>query len=310
MDGELRRAAPKHGRDGRNSAAPAPPVCAAKAGAEALEVLSSVDAVRRLRRRWGADAGLIARLDGAVPAATALVHVRLEVRRPRVLAPHLRRRRCTTVDSVRSFIGDRSPSGASRRTTALRLPRDGRAAGGRARGGGGAVRFGGEGGRGVVPDDVGRVRRPQGGAARSSAATRAKAPSLSRLRDHRRRAAPRDDQRRAGEGAGARRTKALGTGVLFAAHMRGTAPGHAVAAALRGMVQLNEAAAGCLDRDTARRRAPTSPASLLGHLVEMAKASAAKCRVDLSEIPILPGAPFPTASPPASSRRSSPPTSG
>ena len=85
-------------------------------------------------------------------------------------------------------------------------------------------------------------------------------------------------------------TKPLGTGVLFAANMRGAASGEWIAAALRGMTTSNEGAAQCLLRHGASSCTDVTGFGFLGHLLEMAKASQALLSVRLSCVPLLPGA--------------------
>jgi len=85
-------------------------------------------------------------------------------------------------------------------------------------------------------------------------------------------------------------TKPIGTGALFAAHMRRAAEGGWVAAALRGMVLSNDAAAKCLLRHGATSCTDVTGFGLLGHLIEMAKASNARVAVKLDAVPLLPGA--------------------
>lgn len=85
-------------------------------------------------------------------------------------------------------------------------------------------------------------------------------------------------------------TKPVGTGALFAAHMRRAAAGPHVAAALKGMLTSNDAAAKCLLRHAATSCTDVTGFGLLGHLVEMAKASNARVALRLDAVPLLPGA--------------------
>ena len=85
-------------------------------------------------------------------------------------------------------------------------------------------------------------------------------------------------------------TKPIGTGALFAAHMRRAAAGPDVASALKGMLTSNDAAAKCLLRHGATSCTDVTGFGLLGHLVEMAKASNARVAVRLDAVPLLPGA--------------------
>jgi len=84
-------------------------------------------------------------------------------------------------------------------------------------------------------------------------------------------------------------TKPLGTGVLFAAAMRGAAPGAALAAATEGMVRSNAPAAEALIRHGGNACTDVTGFGLLGHLLEMASASNARVRLRLGDVPILPG---------------------
>mmetsp|Transcript_16065 Transcript_16065/g.38519 ORF Transcript_16065/g.38519 Transcript_16065/m.38519 type:complete len:808 (-) Transcript_16065:795-3218(-) len=79
-------------------------------------------------------------------------------------------------------------------------------------------------------------------------------------------------------------TKPLGTGVLFAAHMRGSASGWWLAAALQQMTMSNDPAARCLMRHGASACTDVTGFGLLGHLVEMAKASKALIALRLSRV--------------------------
>ena len=85
-------------------------------------------------------------------------------------------------------------------------------------------------------------------------------------------------------------TKPLGTGTLFAAHMRHRARGAWIAAALDSMQKSNLAAARCLHRRGASACTDVTGFGLLGHLVEMTHASEVDVELDLAAIPLLPGA--------------------
>ncbi len=85
-------------------------------------------------------------------------------------------------------------------------------------------------------------------------------------------------------------TKALGTGTLFAADMQNKAKGRWIAGALKSMIQSNRAAAQCLFDHGASACTDITGFGLLGHLVEMTKASGVDVEIDLDSLPILDGA--------------------
>ncbi|SOB75387.1 selenophosphate synthase [Marinobacter sp. LV10R510-11A] len=85
-------------------------------------------------------------------------------------------------------------------------------------------------------------------------------------------------------------TKPIGTGTLFAAHARLAAKGRWIDSALASMVQSNKAAADCLRRFESKACTDVTGFGLLGHLVEMTRPSGVDAELDLSAIPILPGA--------------------
>ena len=85
-------------------------------------------------------------------------------------------------------------------------------------------------------------------------------------------------------------TKPLGTGVLFAADMRGRAKGRWIEGALAVMQQSNDAAVGILRRHTVTACTDISGFGLLGHLTEMLEASGASADIKLAALPVLDGA--------------------
>jgi len=85
-------------------------------------------------------------------------------------------------------------------------------------------------------------------------------------------------------------TKPIGTGILFAALMRGRAGAAAFAPALDGMRQSARAAARILAAHGATAMTDVSGFGLVGHLGEMLNASGATAELDLAAIPIYPQA--------------------
>ena len=85
-------------------------------------------------------------------------------------------------------------------------------------------------------------------------------------------------------------TKALGTGVIFAADMHARAPAGSVQAALASMRTSNRRAAGLLAAHGARACTDVTGFGLLGHLIEMLNASGVRARVEGARLPLLPGA--------------------
>ena len=85
-------------------------------------------------------------------------------------------------------------------------------------------------------------------------------------------------------------TKPLGTGTLFAADMQQKAKGRWIENALKSMVQSNRLAAQCLFRNGASACTDVTGFGLLGHAVEMTKASKVDIEIDLAALPIMDGA--------------------
>ena len=85
-------------------------------------------------------------------------------------------------------------------------------------------------------------------------------------------------------------TKPIGTGTLLAADMRGKAKARWVDGAIRAMLQSNRDAAGAVRACGGRSCTDVTGFGLLGHLVEMTKASGVDARVALDAVPILEGA--------------------
>ena len=85
-------------------------------------------------------------------------------------------------------------------------------------------------------------------------------------------------------------TKALGTGTLFAADMQLKAKGHWIEAAIASMLLSNQAAAACLREYGATACTDVTGFGLLGHLLEMVRASQVSVELDFNAVPILLGA--------------------
>ena len=85
-------------------------------------------------------------------------------------------------------------------------------------------------------------------------------------------------------------TKGLGTGTLFAAEMRLKAKGRWIDGAIEAMRQSSRLAAAALRRHGATACTDVTGFGLLGHLVEMTRASEVDARLDLAAVPVLDGA--------------------
>ena len=85
-------------------------------------------------------------------------------------------------------------------------------------------------------------------------------------------------------------TKPVGTGTLFAADMRRRARARWIDGAIRAMLQPNREASAVVRRHAATACTDVTGFGLLGHLVEMTRASGVDARLALDAIPILDGA--------------------
>jgi selenide,water dikinase len=85
-------------------------------------------------------------------------------------------------------------------------------------------------------------------------------------------------------------TKAVGTGTLFAAEMRGKAKGRWVDAAIVSMLKSNQQAASCLQQFDATACTDLTGFGIIGHLIEMIKASQVDAELFMDQIPLLDGA--------------------
>jgi selenide,water dikinase len=85
-------------------------------------------------------------------------------------------------------------------------------------------------------------------------------------------------------------TKPLGTGTLFAAAMRQAAQGRWIDAAIASMLVPNQTAARLARTHGATAATDITGFGLLGHLVEMLRASGTMARLNLDAVPTLPGA--------------------
>src|SRR5207244_11092919 len=85
-------------------------------------------------------------------------------------------------------------------------------------------------------------------------------------------------------------TKPIGTGTLLAADMRGKAKARWVMAAIAHMVQSNRKAAEILRRHGVHAATDVTGFGLLGHLIEMVRASEVDVTLAIGRVPLLDGA--------------------
>ena len=85
-------------------------------------------------------------------------------------------------------------------------------------------------------------------------------------------------------------TKAIGSGFITTAGKFGTAPADSIVAAVKSMATLNKGAAAAMQEVGVNAATDVTGFGLLGHLVQMMKASATSATVNWSAIPFLPGA--------------------
>lgn len=85
-------------------------------------------------------------------------------------------------------------------------------------------------------------------------------------------------------------TKPLGTGVISTAIKRETAPADAVAAAVASMTRLNDVASRAMIDAEAHAATDVTGFGLMGHLLEMLRASGVGARINAAAVPLLTGA--------------------
>ena len=84
-------------------------------------------------------------------------------------------------------------------------------------------------------------------------------------------------------------TKAIGSGFITTAGKFGTAPADSIVAAVKSMATLNKGAAAAMQEVGVNAATDVTGFGLLGHLVQMMKASGTSATVNWSSIPFLPG---------------------
>ena len=84
-------------------------------------------------------------------------------------------------------------------------------------------------------------------------------------------------------------TKPLGGGLAYSAYRGGTLQPDAEAAWIANMVQLNDGAARACGADAVHAVTDVTGFGLLGHAVQLAKASGVGLRIDTEALPLLPG---------------------
>ena len=85
-------------------------------------------------------------------------------------------------------------------------------------------------------------------------------------------------------------TKPLGTGVLLAAHMQARLKAEWFGPLLEAMLRSNQPAAELLDKYDVRAATDVTGFGLAGHLLEMLRTADLAAELDLSAVPLLPGA--------------------
>ena len=85
-------------------------------------------------------------------------------------------------------------------------------------------------------------------------------------------------------------TKPIGTGTLFAADMRRKAKGRWISQAIQTMLHSNQQAAQCLQKYQATSCTDVTGFGLVGHLIEMTRASNVDAEVFIDQVPMLDGA--------------------